>query len=162
MTARLRPAALLLTLVAFAACDSAVGGASSFTARLTGAVDAQLRGDATFSPGVAVGASRVTILLSAREDRGDGTRGSILFDVPEEALDREGVLRAGTYTVGDGLEAGVSVWGTLGPVSLAVQRGTLTLTASSLERLQGTFDLEARAPWGAASAVQGMFTAVAE
>lgn len=155
---RLRRFALLLALCPLAACDTA-GSDSSFTATLSGAVDARLGGSAGFGPS---GGDRYQLLLRLDEGESDGFRGSLGFYF--DGTDRPA---AGTYAIGSDDPGGVDVSIVLndsqGAISLVGRGGTLTLTGASDDLMEGTFDFEAGTVFGGGeTAVTGAFTAEPE
>ena len=158
-----RSATLFALALTLAACDTVEEDEATVSATLDGGVEAERRGSATFSTIAAGDAPHLAVLLSADEDRSD-VRGSVRFIFYAESLDDQGRPAEGTYAVGstDGFEVGVGVWGFLGPFTVAVRGGTLTLAESSSERLSGAFALEGTTPWGEETMVAGTFTARSE
>jgi hypothetical protein len=137
------------------ACDT-VGDDSAFTATLEGAVDARLEGAATFSP---VGGDRFQLLLRLDEGDSDGFRGSLGFS-------RDGTARPGegTYPIGgddpDAFDVTIILTDDQGAIALEARSGTLTVTESSEDLLEGAFAFEAGTVFGGGdTTVEGTFTA---
>ena len=157
--ARLRPHVALLSLLALAACDTD-GAASAFSATLSGAVNADLEGEAVFGPVVEEGETRFRILLLADNGTSGGVDGSIGFYFA-------GAERppAGPYEVGEAGEVALSVvlLDDLGASALAGVGGTLTIAASGPDGVSGSFDVDAETVFGGGeTTAQGAFTAVPE
>jgi hypothetical protein len=152
------PAAVALLALLLPACDT-VGDGSAFTATLDGAVDGRLEGIATFGP---VGGDRFQLLLRLDEGDSEGFRGSIGFS-------RDGTRRprTGTYPISrgepDAFDVTIVLLDDEGAIALEARSGTLTVTGSSEDLLEGEFAFEAETPFGGGETeVEGTFTAVPE
>ena len=155
-----RSGALLLGLLAFTACDSGDGALAHFDAALTGAVTADLAGEAAFGPVVEDGTPHFRILLLADEEASDGTDGSVGFYFEDDARPA-----AGSYSVGTDGDVGVSIILTdaQGSVSLVGVEGTLTVTESGPDGMSGTFEFDAETLFGGGeTSIAGAFTATPE
>ena len=129
----------LTALLFLAACDSESEPTSRFTATVTGAVELEVEGTATFGPEGTSGSTGFRLDLDADD------RTFLLFVYRE----RGGVPEPGTYALRTTLDPsddfGVLMYINSPdfPNFVGADAGTLTVSSSSAGEMQGTVELEA-------------------
>lgn len=160
----MRALSVLALVLIFAACDSGETGPlpefGRFEAEISGDVERSLSGNAAFNEPPA-SEDRTFLLISMTTGLGGGERRSISIADYSGAFEDEGTYRIGQNRIGGDVTL---LYADAPDVSSAYAgvSGTVEITRSDNERIEGTFEAQLSAPFGGGgeSTIRGSFEAI--